>query len=78
MVITAELKSEWKRCIKEGRITDLEAKEMHYGDLLALLGPSRRVLLSRRQVEEIHEHSIITGKIVIISGKQTFCGLVHN
>lgn len=66
VLVTAELKREWRRCIEEGRITDIDAKELHYSDLLALLGPCRRVLLSKHQVEEIHEHSIITGKIVII------------
>jgi len=65
-LITAELKNNWKRCIDDGRITDLEAKEMSYCDLVNLLGPCRRVLLSRRQIEEIHDDAIITGKIVII------------
>jgi len=67
VVITAELKCEWKRCIEEGRITDLEAKEMQYGDLIALVGPNRRVLLSRRQIEEIKDNAVITGKIVIVT-----------
>jgi len=67
ILITAELKTEWKRCTEEGRITDLEAKEMQYGDLVSLVGSNRRVLLSRRQIEEIRDNAVITGKIVIIT-----------
>jgi len=64
--VPEEQRREWKRCSEEGP-TILDAKEMHYRDLLALLhNPWRRVILSKRQVVELHDHETITGCIIII------------
>jgi len=61
-----EQRLEWHRCLSEGP-TILEAREMRYKDLCALLSISRRqVLLSKKQVTELHEHETITGRIVIL------------
>jgi len=61
-----EQRREWRRCLSEGP-TILEAREMRYSDLCALLSISHRnVLLSKKQVTELHECEIITGRIVIL------------
>jgi hypothetical protein len=47
-----EQRQEWRRCLSEGP-TILEAREMRYKDLCALLSVSHRnVLLSKKQVRE--------------------------
>jgi myosin heavy subunit len=63
---SAEQRQEWRRCLSEGP-TILEAREMRYKDLIALLSISHRnVLLSKKQVTELHERETITGRIVIL------------
>jgi len=62
---TSEQKQEWRHCRNNGP-TILNAREMRYRDLLALLMDNRQVLLGRKQVVELHDHETITGRIIIL------------
>jgi len=62
---TDELRQEWRHCRNNGP-TILNAREMRYRDLLALLMDNRQVLLGRKQVVELHDHETITGRIIIL------------